>query len=638
MQQLNFRGAALAAAIALSVCGSAQVARAVDSTWGGSGSTNTNDFTLNTNWFGDTLPVGGWAYIENGGDHNPVMDSAFDTNVLTTSSGANSLTSSFTLTGAGTMTMTGDSSSSFVANAANFDFTVDIASLVITGRGTYLVSGDYTTVSADAGVGSLVLGHAGGPMTMTYTYGGTSTNRPQIVAHNAGPLADTGTSIIVYPKLDFSAAKGSSSSYIQLRPDSLSTIQLLGGITGGPTPHSGNPTKLVRTNGQVGGKTILGDSSGWLGIMRIETSDLEINSDNSLGATDGYTEIQPGANTGALRLTNGITTPETIYIYGRDTTDFPQIRNISGSNTLAGDVTTDSTISGYAMINSDGTATGDLLTIQGNILRTGDGSGELILQGAGKGVVAGNITQTGSGVWNSVTKTGGGKWTLSGTNDYAGTTNVNGGTLLVNGSHTGGAGYSVNAGGTLGGTGSINAPIVVNADGYLAPGASIGTLTLDGNSAASPLLTLASGGTLSYELDNSFSSDILALVNGEANDIGFNNNVIDFTDLATGSLATGDYTLFTSNVAGAYSGLTLGGGNVITAGLTIGSGLGAYSSALLRLSGNDIVLSLESVPEPSACGLVLCAALGVLSGWRLRAVPDRSAGDRRARGRCCRLR
>jgi len=89
----------------------------------------------------------------------------------------------------------------------------------------------------------------------------------------------------------------------------------------------------------------------------------------------------------------------------------------------------------------------------------------------------------------NVVKTGTNTQALAGANTYAGATTVNGGTLLVNGSHVNGATYTVNAGGTLGGTGTIETAVSIVAGGMLAGGVNgAGTLTTRN-------LTLATGAT-----------------------------------------------------------------------------------------------------------------------------------------------
>jgi autotransporter-associated beta strand protein len=72
-----------------------------------------------------------------------------------------------------------------------------------------------------------------------------------------------------------------------------------------------------------------------------------------------------------------------------------------------------------------------------------------------------------------------GKETLSGLNTYTGVTNVNGGALNVNGSIASSSLTTVNAGGTLGGNGTVGNTTVNG--GTLAPGNSIGTLAVQGN-------------------------------------------------------------------------------------------------------------------------------------------------------------
>lgn len=102
---------------------------------------------------------------------------------------------------------------------------------------------------------------------------------------------------------------------------------------------------------------------------------------------------------------------------------------------------------------------------------------------------SGNLGADGNG---SLTKTGTGTFTLAGVNSYAGSTVVAGGTLVVNGSIVNSSGLMLNAGGTLGGIGSV--PSVTVAGGTLSPGNSPGTLAINGH------LTMDAASTYRAEL------------------------------------------------------------------------------------------------------------------------------------------
>ena len=122
---------------------------------------------------------------------------------------------------------------------------------------------------------------------------------------------------------------------------------------------------------------------------------------------------------------------------------------------------------------------GNQVTLYGNVtFQVADGSAaqDFILSAA--------VNESGGA--RNVTKTGPGVMVASGANTYAGTTEVNEGTLLVNGTHTGSGQYTVATGGSLGGIGTITAPaegslVVVQSGGILAPGSGgIGTLNIVG--------------------------------------------------------------------------------------------------------------------------------------------------------------
>ena len=92
---------------------------------------------------------------------------------------------------------------------------------------------------------------------------------------------------------------------------------------------------------------------------------------------------------------------------------------------------------------------------------------------------SGSITVS-NGTLHLTKNTAGTTLTLSGTNSYNGITTINAGTLLVDGQHTGGSNYVVNAGAVLGGKGIIipNAPNIITLNGELAAGDNGGTLTV----------------------------------------------------------------------------------------------------------------------------------------------------------------
>ncbi len=177
------------------------------------------------------------------------------------------------------------------------------------------------------------------------------------------------------------------------------------------------------------------------------------------------------------------------------------------------------------------------LTLTGS-LNAGGVSKTWTILNTGLTTLSGQISNSASGLAPLV-KTGPGTLVLSGNNLYGGGTTINAGKLLANntyGSATGPSNVVVNAGGTLGGTGSISGLVLVG--GTITPGQSAGNLTLAGG------LDLSSGGTYAWELAaNSTNNpgtdfDLISLTGGSLVPGGASKISINFTGTATSPDAT----------------------------------------------------------------------------------------------------
>ncbi len=218
-----------------------------------------------------------------------------------------------------------------------------------------------------------------------------------------------------------------------------------------------------------------------------------------------------------------------------------------------------------------------------------------------------DVTNTGTTTFNgvisgssgrNVIKTGSQALTFNGNNTYAGTTSINEGTLLVNGTTSGQGAYTIGAAGTLGGNGTIGlasgAALTVN--GTIAPGSSTGTsvdtLSVNGG------VTFGSGGTLFLDIASG-GNDLLD-VNGVAQLAG------DLIVVLEHKFRPDPSDTFTV--------------------LTADSLLGTFSSVYNRwgrfdvsYENNQVVLS-NYVPLPEPASWALLGGLGAILVWRKRSL------------------
>jgi rhamnogalacturonan endolyase len=329
----------------------------------------------------------------------------------------------------------------------------------------------------------------------------------------------------------------------------------------------------------VPGTVGIGTNNSW-GSMSVEGGSLTIG-----GAVTVGNQTSSGRG-GQMRVTGGaltVTNTADGIILGR------RAANVSNALFSGGTSNVERIKLGYDSAVNSGTAS---LTVNGGALYLG--SGGLVKNGA-SGLVTtvslqsgtlgakanwstavplsldGNFTFRGAdaagspfditlggavGGTGGFTKTGTGTLILTGANTYGGTTNINAGTLRVNGSlSASGGAVGVNSGGTLSGSGAVNRAITLNSGGAVAPGGASPVANLSGGS-----LTWNGGGKLAFDLgaasDGLILSGALTKSGSGAYEFVFNPGA-GLTDGATYTLVTFGSTNFTA-ADFSYSGLPAG--------------------------------------------------------------------------------
>jgi fibronectin-binding autotransporter adhesin len=241
-------------------------------------------------------------------------------------------------------------------------------------------------------------------------------------------------------------------------------------------------------------------SNTYTGVTTISDGALRVSHPQALGDGVGQTSI-PNAPEARLELTGDITLSEAILFAQKQSAAglAPGIVNVSGTNTLAGPINANAGGS-YWTFRTDA---GKLIVsgVFSNLTTTGNRYVRLFGEAEGDWQTDYANNASGTAV-NFLEKSDGGTWTLSGNNTYNGPTTITGGRLLVNGRIQNSSSVAV-TGGALGGNGVINAPVTVEVAGTLAPGTSIGTLTINN--------TLALSGTTEMEVSHTAADKVQGL-------------------------------------------------------------------------------------------------------------------------------
>lgn len=489
------------------------------------------------------------------------------------------------ITGSGTVTITSTAVSSRApvrisgSNVATFngswDITtgwLDVNSLGALGSGTTTLNGGRIRFST-SNVTSPFSVNSGTIETLNATYAGTMT----VNANSTATISSGG---------------GNSPTW---------SGQIAGGTTSNlDIAHGGNGTFTFSGSG----------SNTLAGLTRFTSGGIYVfNKSGGATALAGNLTVRPTSSGQDARVqwsaSNQVADTSVITLEPTNVGAFAQLRLRGQSDTIGGLVS-----AGFGTMvveNESGSANTGTLTVSiptgitrtfAGVMRNGDGAGT-------DGVLAFGMAGLGTQV-------------LSGTSTYTGATTISGGTLLVNGTHTGGAAYAVNAGGTLGGSGSLTA--AVNASGTVAPGQSIESL-------ATGAISFLSGSTFAYELNSSLvTGDLLASSGGLSISSG---TALSLLDLGPATLLNdGSVKLTLISYAGSwnsgvfdYQGSPLAnldsfslGGNEWQIRYDDTTGGGNFSG---DQSGATGFVTITAVPEPAGL-LAAAAGLGLAAAFLRR--------------------
>jgi autotransporter-associated beta strand protein len=272
-------------------------------------------------------------------------------------------------------------------------------------------------------------------------------------------------------------------------------------------------------------------------------------------------------------------------------------------------------------IDASGSNNANPLTFTGTgaLGASGTGARTLTITGSntGNNSLAGILADPSSGA-TSLTKSGTGKWVLSGANTYTGATLVTTGTLIVNGSTASGSALTVSGGAVLGGTGTIGGATTIS--GTHSPGNSPGIQTFGSSLAytggSSAVVWELSANTTTNTANPTATFDQI-IIGGNLDFTGTTTLTLSFNP-ASGSSVLWSDTFWSTSKTGAsgwlvyqVAGTTTNISNLTVASANwLDSGSNAFNTAhpganfSISQVGQNVYLDYNVVPEPATWALL----------------------------------
>jgi len=311
------------------------------------------------------------------------------------------------------------------------------------------------------------------------------------------------------------------------------------------------------------------------GDINVQAGTFNLTASQTIGNLSGV----GGVTLGNATLTVGTATPSTTF-----SGNIVGVGNVMKQGNGTWIITGNNNYLGTTTVNA-GILQGNVNSLPGNIIN----NSSLVFDQAIAGIYTNIISGNGNVIKQNI-----GTVTFTGNHTYSGGTTINGGQLSVNGSI--GGPVTVNTGATLAGSGTINGTVINH--GIVAPGNSMGTLTLNGDYHAGPdsvtSIEITADGTSVLSIDGT------AYLNGTLNIIADPGTYIPYKRYLclTANDITGNFSAFTPLVGFYRVGLLYNQDDAI---IEITFSIGKVEPQLKIANANQLSIAryIDSLPIPT---------------------------------------